>query len=135
MDLNAWRGSWIGAACQRAEHGELEGAALVCEPVHNLVHRANLVEHGTTFRAVRADTEQQSEFLRSDDPWFRPVRAAIGPDGMLWVVDMYRAVIEHPEWIPQAWQEQIDLRAGSDRGRIYRVVPTATAPARLPNIA
>ena len=111
---------------------EFEGNALVCEPVHNLVHRALLVERGVTYRADRAATEQKSEFLRSSDPWFRPVRVAIGPDGMIWVVDMYRAVIEHPEWIPQAWQQQIDLRAGSDEGRIYRVVPTdASRPDAL----
>jgi putative heme-binding domain-containing protein len=61
---------------------------------------------------------------------------AIGPDGMIWVVDMYRAVIEHPEWIPQAWQQQIDLRAGSDRGRIYRIVPTNSGDlSPLPNLA
>jgi putative heme-binding domain-containing protein len=55
---------------------------------------------------------------------------------MIWVVDMYRAVIEHPEWIPQAWQQQIDLRAGSDRGRIYRIMPTESArTARWPNIS
>ena len=115
---------------------ELEGAALVCEPVHNLVHRAQLVAHGSTYRATRVSTELKSEFLRSTDPWFRPVRAAIGPDGMIWIVDMYRAVIEHPEWIPQAWQQQLDVRAGADRGRIYRVVRAEGAgPARLPNIA
>jgi putative membrane-bound dehydrogenase-like protein len=114
---------------------DLEGSALVCEPVHNLLHRAQLVDQGATYRAVRAATEQRTEFLRSTDPWFRPVRVAIGPDGMIWVVDMYRAVIEHPEWIPQAWQQQLDLRAGSDRGRIYRVVPVEGAgPARLPAI-
>ena len=51
---------------------------------------------------------------------------------MIWVVDMYRAVIEHPEWIPQAWQQQIDLRAGCEQGRIYRVVPTdASRPDAL----
>jgi putative heme-binding domain-containing protein len=114
----------------------LEGAALVCEPVHNLVHRAQLAANGSTYRASRAATELQSEFVRSSDPWFRPVRALIGPDGMIWIVDMYRAVIEHPEWIPQAWQQQLDLRAGSDRGRIYRVVRAEGAsPARLPTVA
>ncbi|HEX2475179.1 MAG TPA: neutral/alkaline non-lysosomal ceramidase N-terminal domain-containing protein [Lacipirellulaceae bacterium] len=113
---------------------EFEGNALICEPVHNLVHRAVLRERGSTYRADRVATEQESEFLRSSDPWFRPVRVAIGPDGMIWIVDMYRAVIEHPEWIPQAWQQQIDLRAGSDQGRIYRIVPTnAAGPMRLPN--
>jgi putative membrane-bound dehydrogenase-like protein len=114
----------------------LDGAALVCEPVHNLVHRSQLVERGSTYRADRVAAEEKSEFFRSADPWCRPVRAAVGPDGMVWVVDMYRAVIEHPEWIPQAWQQQIDLRAGSDRGRIYRVVSAGhTAPARWPNLA
>jgi putative heme-binding domain-containing protein len=55
---------------------------------------------------------------------------------MIWVVDMYRAVIEHPEWIPQAWQQQIDLRAGSDKGRIYRIVPKdAASQTRLPNLS
>ena len=48
---------------------------------------------------------------------------ATGPDGALWVADMYRQVIEHPEWIPQEGQKQLDLRAGSDKGRIYRVFP------------
>jgi putative membrane-bound dehydrogenase-like protein len=114
----------------------LNGAALVCEPVHNLVHRAELVEQGSTFRAQRVASEQASEFLRSSDPWFRPVRVTVGPDGMIWVVDMYRAVIEHPEWIPEAWQQQLDLRAGSNRGRIYRVVPKNDAgPARWPDVA
>jgi putative membrane-bound dehydrogenase-like protein len=115
---------------------EFDGMALICEPVHNLVHRAVLNERGATYRADRVATEQKTEFLRSSDPWFRPVRVAIGPDGMIWVVDMYRAVIEHPEWIPQAWQQQIDLRAGSDKGRIYRIVPTnAAGPMPLPNLS
>jgi putative membrane-bound dehydrogenase-like protein len=120
----------------RSLRNDFEGSALVCEPVHNLVHRAQLVEHGSSFRATRAATELETEFLRSTDPWFRPVRVVIGPDGMIWIVDMYRAVIEHPEWIPQAWQQQLDLRAGCKQGRIYRVVPTEDAgPARLPNVA
>jgi putative membrane-bound dehydrogenase-like protein len=115
---------------------DFDGAVLVCEPVHNLVHRAQLVEHGSSYRATRARTELKSEFLRSTDPWFRPVRVVIGPDGMIWVVDMYRAVIEHPEWIPQAWQQQLDLRAGCKQGRIYRVVcAEGASPPRLPNVA
>ncbi|MCC9602316.1 neutral/alkaline non-lysosomal ceramidase N-terminal domain-containing protein [Stieleria sp. JC731] len=98
----------------------------VCEPVHNLVHRSELVVQGPTFKARRSPGEQQSEFLSSTDPWFRPVRVTVGPDGMLWVVDMYRAVIEHPEWIPDSWQASLNVRAGDDCGRIYRIVPKAT---------
>jgi len=95
----------------------------VCEPVHNLVHRSIVVPDGSTFRAERVPRESESEFLASSDPWFRPVCAKVGPDGSLWVADMYRQVIEHPEWIPDAWQQQVDLRGGADRGRIYRVTP------------
>lgn len=96
-------------------------SVFVCEPVHNLVHRSVLIPDGATFRAERVAAEGRSEFLASEDPWFRPVRAAVGTDGALWVVDMYREVIEHPEWIPHAWQQQLDLRAGENRGRIYRI--------------
>jgi putative membrane-bound dehydrogenase-like protein len=114
---------------------ELDGDLLVCEPVHNLVHRSRLVEEGSSYRAQRHDSERQSEFFASTDPWSRPVRAVVGPDGMLWIVDMYRSVIEHPEWIPLAWQEQLDLRGGADCGRIYRVSPQGHDMAiRLPNL-
>ncbi|TWU60184.1 Neutral/alkaline non-lysosomal ceramidase [Rubripirellula tenax] len=114
----------------------LAGAALVCEPVHNLTHRSKLVSDRSSYRAERDASELQSEFIASTDPWFRPVRAIEGTDGMLWVVDMYRQVIEHPEWIPESWQKQVDLRAGAEQGRIYRVVPKGTSPKiELPNIA
>ena len=111
---------------------ECRGAAFVCEPVHNLVHRSALVADGATFKAQRIASEQDREFLTSTDPWFRPTRAMTGTDGMLWVVDMYRETIEHPEWIPEAWQQQLNLWAGSDRGRIYRISPRDAQP-RLPS--
>ena len=95
----------------------------ICEPVHNLVHREVMTSEGVSFSSQRADDEQRSEFLASSDNWFRPVMARTGPDGGLWIADMYRAVIEHPEWIPQSWQRKLDLRAGTTMGRIYRVVP------------
>ncbi|MGI9474715.1 MAG: neutral/alkaline non-lysosomal ceramidase N-terminal domain-containing protein [Rubripirellula sp.] len=109
--------------------------AFICEPVHNLVHRAVLEPHGASYVAVRGSSEQQSEFLASSDPWFRPVRALVGPDGALYVVDMYRETIEHPEWIPESWQAQLDLTAGSDRGRIYRVTPSDRSHRSLPAVS
>lgn len=120
----------------RSPHFDVGGlkAAFICEPVHNLVHRALLIPQGASYRAGRAAIEQDREFLASTDPWFRPVRAEIGPDGALWVVDMYRQTIEHPEWIPQAWQTQLDLYAGGNAGRIYRIVPHADStplPGRI----
>ena len=60
-----------------------------------------------------------------------------GPDGALYVVDMYRAVIEHPQFMPSELQHRPDLRWGEDRGRIWRIVPadqhrkTWQCPTRL----
>jgi len=102
------------------------GNAFVCEPVHNLVHRLVLKPDGVTFKAYRAPDEPQSEFLSSRDNWFRPVQARTGPDGTLWIVDMYRFVVEHPRWIPPERLAKLDVRAGDDKGRIYRVVPVGT---------
>ncbi|MGI9457301.1 MAG: neutral/alkaline non-lysosomal ceramidase N-terminal domain-containing protein, partial [Aeoliella sp.] len=111
---------------------DVEGAALICEPVHNLVSRLMLSPQGITYQGQRHPQEQSSEFLSSTDPWFRPVRLATGPDGALWVADMYRQVIEHPEWIPEDWQVKLDLYAGRRQGRIYRVfrvdVPVTPTP-------
>jgi putative membrane-bound dehydrogenase-like protein len=96
--------------------------SFTCEPVNQLVHRLVLEPAGTFFRGTRAPSEQTSEFLTSTDNWFRPVQARTGPDGALWIVDMYRYVIEHPRWIPEQTLAQLDVRAGDRMGRIYRVV-------------
>jgi putative membrane-bound dehydrogenase-like protein len=95
----------------------------VSEPVHNLVHRELMQPEGLSFTSRRAQTEEQSEFLTSTDNWFRPTQIKTGPDGALYVADMYRMVIEHPQWIPIEWQQRLDLRAGQDKGRIWRVAP------------
>jgi len=109
---------------------EFQGNAFCCEPVHNLVHRDILAEKGASFTARRA--YEKAEFLSSTDNWCRPVNLCCGPDGALYVVDMYRAVIEHPQWIPLEMQKRVDLRAGWDKGRIYRVTPDKWSPGSRP---
>lgn len=108
------------------------GNSFVSEPVHNLVHREVVYAESVTFHSRRADDEQRSEFLASTDNWFRPAMIRVGPDGALWIADMYRQVIEHPEWIPKDWQARLDLRAGHDKGRIYRAFPVGSKPRALP---
>lgn len=106
------------------------GNSFTSEPVHNLVSRRVIAADGFTFRGTRAATEVESEFLASTDSWFRPTIVRTGPDGAIWVADMYRFVIEHPKWIPADWQRRLDLRVGSEMGRIYRIVPQGnTRPA------
>src|SRR5262249_36908555 len=58
-----------------------------------------------------------------------------GPDGALYIADMYRKVIEHTQYIPKELQKGLDVRAGDDRGRIYRVFPTGKTLRRVPNLA
>jgi putative membrane-bound dehydrogenase-like protein len=114
---------------------EFYGNAFICEPVHNLVHRELLTPDGITFRSTRATNELNREFLASTDNWFRPVQVRTGPDGALWVVDMYRYVIEHPRWIPSNRLAQLDVRAGDDKGRIYRVHRKDAPPRAIKNFA
>lgn len=99
------------------------------EVAGNLVHRDVLRTDGVTFVASRAPEEREREFLASTDPWFRPASLTVGPDGHLYVVDMYRELIESPEFIPEAIRKDLDFYSGTDRGRIYRIVP-ATAERR-----
>ncbi len=123
--VKIYRGDALGDAYR--------GTAFVCEPTGSLVHREVLSPHGATFTS-RPATEGR-EFLASDDPWFRPVNLEVGPDGALYVVDMYRAVIEHPQFMPTELQQRPDLRQGDDRGRIYRITradhPAQVQPPRL----
>lgn len=107
---------------------EHTGDAFVCEPVNLVVHRTKLSPRDSTFSGQRADDEKTSEFLASTDNWFRPVQVRTGPDGALWVVDMYRFVIEHPRWIPPEELAKVDVRAGSTMGRIYRIHPKDHSP-------
>lgn len=110
------------------------GNSFVSEPVGNLVHREIVRRDGVLYHSSRAPDEQTSEFMASFDGWCRPTTIRTGPDGALWVVDMYRLVIEHPEWIPREWQEKLDLRAGHDMGRIYRIFPVGTRPRKIPRL-
>jgi putative membrane-bound dehydrogenase-like protein len=113
---------------------EFRGNAFTCEPVNLLVHRMQLVPKGSSFAGRRPADERQTEFLASTDPWFRPVQVRTGPDGALWVVDMYRFVIEHPRWIPPEQLASVDVRAGHNMGRIYRILPANQSPRRVPRL-
>lgn len=97
------------------------GSAFTCDPTGNLVHQETMEQSGATFLSKPA--QKGVEFLASPDDWFRPVFLAHGPDDALYVVDMYRAVIEHPEFMPPELKQRPDLARGKDKGRIWRIVP------------
>ncbi len=113
----------------------------VCEPTGSLVKRETLKR--STSRLIRvselnsevgeansqvlptdiesAGEEQAREWLASRDPWFRPVNVTVDPNGDIVVVDMHRAVIEHPRWVPEELKNRPDERWGNDAGRIFRI--------------
>lgn len=98
---------------------EYDQTIWVADVVLNLIHVDKLNSKNSSFQALRVMDKR--EFLASTDRSFRPVNMTVGPDGALYVVDMYRQVIEHPEWIPDEIEKTLDLNAGKDKGRIYRI--------------
>ncbi|MGA1016304.1 MAG: PVC-type heme-binding CxxCH protein, partial [Limisphaerales bacterium] len=72
------------------------GDAWIADCGSNLVHRKQLIRQGPQFSARRPLDEQNTEFLRSSEHWFRPVQFANGPDGNLYVLDLHRELIAHP---------------------------------------
>ena len=110
--LSIFRGDLLGP--------DAVGDAFICEPVSHLVTRRHLRPAGAGFTSDHVGVEG-TEFLASRDPWFRPVFTATGPDGALWVVDMCRRTVEHPEYMPAGLADTLDLRAGDRAGRIWRI--------------
>jgi len=98
------------------------GDAFVADPAENVVHHKKVTHSGPKASAERPADEQRVEFLASKDTWFRPVYMANAPDGTLYIADMYRQIIE-AKGIPDEIVKHLDLSAGRDMGRIYRIVP------------
>ena len=107
---------------------EFKGNVFTCDPTGNLIHREIMQPAGPTFTSKPA--YEGKEFLASPDEWFRPVNMELGPDGALYVVDMYRCVIEHPDFVPDELKQRPDQRLGDDRGRIWRIMPKDDNPKR-----
>ncbi|PHR96478.1 MAG: cytochrome C [Blastopirellula sp.] len=99
----------------------MRGIAIIGDVGSNIVHRKQIKSNGLEWIASRID--QKSEFVTSNDIWFRPVQFANAPDGCLHILDMYREVIEHPKSLPPEIKQHLDLTSGRDRGRLYRVEP------------
>ncbi|MFM7056891.1 MAG: PVC-type heme-binding CxxCH protein [Planctomycetota bacterium] len=111
--VTAYRGGLFG---EQSDH-----QVFVCEPVGHLVTRSVVQPDGAGLTAVRG--REQADFLTSTDTWFRPASLATGPNGELYLADMYRLWVEHPKFVPDDVAKKMDWRAGEDRGRIWCIVP------------
>ena len=95
------------------------GSFFICEPAQNLVHCRSVVE--TQVKLSSRPSVVGREFLASPDQWFRPVFAANGPDGSLYLCDMYRKYVDHPNYLPPEAVARLDFEAGKKLGRIWKV--------------
>ena len=126
-------GTHTSACGTTAYNGDLQNAkrnfdssVFVCEPIGHVVTRSIVKSDGLRLTTQRA--AEKSDFIASTDTWFRPASLATGPDGSLFLADMHRLWVEHPNFLPPEISAKLDWRAGEDRGRIYRIVPTGAKP-------
>jgi len=98
------------------------GNAFVCEPTGNLIKRNSVLEDG--FMLSASGVYENREFLASTDERFRPISLASGPDGALYVVDMYKGIIQHGPYMTDYLRE-VTLNRKLDKpinmGRIWRI--------------
>lgn len=109
------------------------GDAFVCEPAGNCVRRVVLEDHDGRMRGRNPYQQQRREFLASTDERFRPVNLTGGPDGALYLVDLYRGVIQHKNFVTTFLRKQIlarGLEAPIGLGRIWRIVPDGSPRPR-----
>jgi glucose/arabinose dehydrogenase/mono/diheme cytochrome c family protein len=112
---------------------DARGDLFICEPVGRLIRRAKVTDNQGKITLENAYNQQ--EFLASSDMNFRPVNTVTGPDGCMYIVDMYHGIIQESEWTkadsylrPQILRLGLDKNVG--RGRIFRLVYDGLKPTK-----
>ena len=116
---------------------DLEGNLLFAEPVGRLIRRSTVtVTDGVTHLTNPYD---HSEFIRATDNLFRPVNLVTAPDGTLYIVDMYRGIVQESNWTKKGTYlrgkiEEYNLQHETGRGRIYRLTHDGFKPGPQPHM-
>jgi mono/diheme cytochrome c family protein/glucose/arabinose dehydrogenase len=116
---------------------DMEGDVFFDEPVGRLIRRAK-VENKAGLTVLR-NAYNKSEFLRSTDPYFRPVNITTGPDGCLYITDMYRGIIQEATWVNEGSYlrkvvKKYSFQNVTDHGRIWRLVYDGMKPGPMPHM-
>jgi mono/diheme cytochrome c family protein len=116
---------------------ELYGNLFVPEPVGRLIRRA--IVHDDRGTRVLTNAHEGSEFLRTKDANFRPINMYTAPDGTMYIVDMYRGIIQEGNWVRKgSYLRSVVQEYGLDRnvgrGRIYRLVHDDFKPGPKPRM-
>ena len=116
---------------------DLQGNAFITDSTTNLVHRMVLKNDGSG-KLTAVNGYDRGEFLASSDERFRPVSLFDGPDGNMYVVDMYRGVVQ----AGGIWSEYLtdyikthEMQLPVGKGRIWRVVYGTGTTSRGPKPA
>ncbi len=116
---------------------DLRGDLFFGEPVGRLIRHSKVaVKDGIT---MLSNPYGESEFIRSKDPLFRPINFNTAPDGTLYIVDMYRGIIQQGNWTKDgSYLRKVVLQYGLDKpvsmGRIYRLVHESAKPGPQPKM-
>ena len=116
---------------------ELYGNLFVPEPVGRLIRRATV--HDEQGTRVLRNPYERAEFLRTDDANFRPINTYTAPDGTMYIVDMYRGIIQEGNWVRKGSYlrgvvQEYGLDKNIGRGRIYRLVHEDFEPGPRPSM-
>jgi uncharacterized protein len=99
-----WVGAWTAAAGATIYDGgawpakwapENRYSFFMSEATMHLFHHEFLDENGVTYQGHKEEGRKETEFLTSNDYWFRPIHSRVGPDGALYVVDFYNQIATH----------------------------------------
>ncbi len=116
---------------------DMQGDLFICEPVGRLIRRAKVSDEDG--KIVLKNAYDKQEFITSNDMNFRPVNTDTGPDGCLYIVDMYRGIIQESNWTKEgSFLRPVIVEHGLDknigRGRIYRLVHRDYKPGPRPHM-
>ncbi|MBK8038043.1 MAG: ThuA domain-containing protein [Verrucomicrobiaceae bacterium] len=108
------------------------------EPTLNIVSHFMVEPDGVTYKAKREPGREQTEFIRSQNLWFRPIENRVGPDGALYIVDFCnQAVIHNDTRGPTHGPANAAVRPDRDHyyGRIWKVQhKEAKAPKKVETV-
>ncbi len=103
---------------------DLNGDLLFADPVGRFIRRARIVKTDGLTQVRNA--YPGAEFIISTDPLFRPVNIKQGPDGAIYILDMYHGIIQDANWTARGTYlrykiEQFGLDKVVGHGRIWRL--------------
>lgn len=118
---------------------ELQGNLFFGEPVGRLVRRAVVTSKDALTTLSNPYQPEKSEFIRSTDQLFRPIGANTGPDGLLYITDMYRGIIQEGNWVRDgSYLRKVVQQYSFDKvvshGRIWRLVHDGSKPGPMPSM-